>query len=359
MVLLLALVAAIHVPLPQGFRPATLVTADFNTDGKVDVAICGENQQLVVFLGDGHGGMRSLAQNATCGKAPSDMIAVDLNRDRKPDLAIANHDTDYLTVLTNGGQGHFSARQVHVHSNPHPHTVAAGDFDEDGHIDLITDSWGENRLTLVLADGKGGWRSPGTPVEVGRKPYMNVVAADLDGDGHVDLAMPNYGAGTVGLFFGDGHGHFTAAPQSPIAAGPTPFWVTVADVNADGRLDIVVANYSGQSTDSARDGVTWIRNDGKRRFTAFPERIASGHYTARIAAGDLDGDHVTDIAFTSTNDGTIALVYGAKTGLRPGPSLPSLPSAHALAVADLDGDGRAEVLAIAPDRDELLIVKVR
>jgi hypothetical protein len=72
-----------------------------------------------------------------------------------------------------------------VHSNPHPHTVAAADVNSDGHVDLITDSWEEKRLTLLLADGRSGWQSPGIPIEIGREPYVNVVAADLDGDGHV------------------------------------------------------------------------------------------------------------------------------------------------------------------------------
>ena len=102
------------------------------------------------------------------------------------------------------------------------------------------------------------------PIEIGRKPYINVVAADLDGDGHVDLVMPNSGLDSICILFGDGHGHFTHARQSPLVAGPTPFMVAVADLNGDGRPDIVVANYSGHITDTSGDGLTWVRNDGDR-----------------------------------------------------------------------------------------------
>ncbi len=347
------------IPLPGGFGPSAIFAADFNGDGKMDVAPCGENQQLVVFTGDGRGGLRPVSQSARCGANPSNMVSADLNGDGKIDIAISNHDTDYLTVLFNDGAAHFTARQVHVHSNPHPHTVAAADVNGDHRLDLITDSWAENRLTLLLADGHGGWQSPGTPIEVGRKPYNNVIAADLDGDGHVDLVMPNSGFDTVCILFADGHGHFAHAPQSPIVAGPTPFYVTVADVNGDGRPDIVVANYSGHATDTSRDGITWIRNDGNRRFTAFPQRIANGRYTSRVAAGDLNGDGIADVAFTSTLDNAVGILYGSRSGPRPGPRVPTMPNGHTVALADLDGDGRADMLVISEQRDELLVILSR
>src|SRR5689334_15475549 len=310
--------AITHVPLPAGFAPQTMAAGDFNGDGNVDVALCGRGEQLLILAGTPRGGLRPLPQTARCGKNPTFMIAADLDGDRRIDLAVANHDTDYLTILHNDGGGRFTARALPVHSVPHPHTVAAADFDGDGRTDLITDSWGENRLTLLLADGHGGWRSPGTPIDVGRKPYVNVVAADLDGDGHTDLVMPNSGYDTVSIFFGDGQGGFKAAAQSPIMAGPTPFMIAVADVNGDGRPDIAVANYSGHMSDIARDGLTWLRNDGGRRFTAFPERVMPARGAWHLSAGDINGDGIADVAFINAADDTISIAYGSRAGLKPG-----------------------------------------
>src|SRR5712691_7908917 len=315
----MATAAAVHVALPRGLRPTSIAAADFNGDGKNDVAICGENQQLVILAGDGRGGLRNIPQSTRCGTQPSAMIAQDVNGDRKIDIVVANHETDYLTVLQNDGAARFTSREVHVHSKPHPHMVAAADVNGDGHVDLITDSWAENRLTLLLADGRGNWQSPGTPIEIGRKPYINVVAADLDGDGHVDLLMPNSGFDTVSILFGDGHGHFQHAAKSPIVAGATPFMVAVADMNGDGRPDILVANYSGHITDISRDGLTWIRNDGHRHFTAFPQRVAIGRGCWRIATGDLNGDRFADAAFINAADDTVSVVYGSASGPRPSP----------------------------------------
>ena len=337
---LLAVAACHHtppattVPLPHGFRPIAIAAADFDGDGRIDVAVCGEGGALVIV----DGARRVVASDASCGANPIHMIAADLDGDGRPDLAVANHDTDYITTLHDTARG-FVSERVHVHSKPHPHTVAAADVDGDGAIDLVTDSWGENRLVLLP-----GGRGPGTPIEAGRKPYVNVVAADLDGDGHVDLAFPSAGSTAVTVLYGPG---FTG---DPIVAGPAPFMIAAADLDGDGRLDLAVLDYSGHMSDSTPDGLTWIRNDGGRQLTAFPERLVVGHGSWSIATGDVDGDGVADVAFTNAADGTISLAYGGPGGPRSGPTVPVMPDPHWLAI------GGGSVFVITEDRDEVWIV---
>ncbi len=155
--------------------------------------------------------------------------------------------------------------------------VATADVNGDGRMDVITDSWGDHRLLWLPANQQGGWDSPGQPIDAGRGPYVNVVAADFNGDGHADLAFPNAApdapSDKVSLLLGDGRGGFHPAPLSPLAAGPAPFMVAVGDVNGDGRPDLLVVNYSGHITDTSKDGLTWMRNDGAGRLTAFPDRV--------------------------------------------------------------------------------------
>src|SRR5262245_51298775 len=86
--------AITRVPLPAGFSPQTMASADFNGDGKDDVALCGRSEQLLILAGDGHGGLSPLPQTARCGVNPTAMIAADLDGDHRVDLAVANHDTD-------------------------------------------------------------------------------------------------------------------------------------------------------------------------------------------------------------------------------------------------------------------------
>lgn len=339
-----------RVALPAGFRPAALVAADFDGDGLIDLAITGESERLLILLGDGRGGLRALPERARAGKQPYAIVAADMNGDHRIDLIVANHDADHLTILFGNGRGDFSAREIKVPSKPHPHMVAAADVDRDGTMDVITDSWMENQLLIVHADGRS------TPVDVGRKPYFTVSAADLDGDGNVDLVTPNQGLGTVSILFGDGHGHFARAEQSPIAAGEEPFCAAIADVNGDRKPDIVVGNYSGHITDTARDGVTWIRNDGAHRFTAFPNRVAIGRGTYRVATGDFNGDGIADIAAANGAASDVTIVFGSRSGPRRSMSVQTMSAPHSIALADLNRDGRADLLVITEERDELLVI---
>jgi hypothetical protein len=333
------------IPLPKGFRPTALASADFNGDGHADVAVAGLGRgEVIVLLGDGRGGFRATPPVAA-GANPAGIDAT------KAFIAVANHETDYVTLLTGNGKGGFTPRTLHLHSKPHPHAVAVGDLDRDGKQDLAVDSWGENRIMLLF--GRDGWRGPGTPLDIGTNPYWTISAVDMDGDGNLDLVTPNAGKGTLAILFGDGRGHFAHAAGSPFTAGPGPFSAAIGDVNGDRRPDVVIANYSGHASDTANDGLTWIRNDGARRFTPFAQRLARGDYSARIAAGDIDGDGFADAAFTNSNGTTVTIVYGSRNGPRTTASVKVMPHPHAVTIA-----GR-NIIVATEDEDRLMVVRGR
>jgi hypothetical protein len=363
-----ALVAAdtVTIPLPSGFHPSVIAAADFTGDGHVDVALCGASGALLLLEGDGRGALGLAPQpgsDTLCGEHPDAIVSGDLDGDGRIDIIVANHATNYVTVLSNQGGGRFSAHRVAVRSTPHPHTVAAADVNGDGRMDLITDSWGDRRILWLAGNKDGGWSSPGVSIDVARAPYVNIIAADFNGDGHADLAFPNAAPSepfnSVSLLFGDGHGDFQPAPQSPIIAGPAPFKTVAGDVNGDGRPDLLVTNYSGHITDASKDGLTWIRNDGAGRFTAFPDRIATGHGTWDVASGDLDGDGFADAAFINAADDTVGLAYGSRTGPTSGGVVNVMPEPHRVALADLRGNRHDALLVTTEQLDALLVVSVR
>ena len=188
--------AQTSIPLPKGFRPTALAAADFNGDGNADVAVAGLGRgEVIVLLADGRGGLHATPPVAA-GANPAGIDAT------KAFIAIANHETDYVTLLSGNGKGGFTPRTLHLHSKPHPHAVAAGDFDRDGRHDLAVDSAGEKRIMLLF--GRDGWRGPGTPIDLGTNPYWTISAADMDGDSNVDLVTPNAGKGTLSILLGDG-----------------------------------------------------------------------------------------------------------------------------------------------------------
>ncbi len=301
--------------LPVGRAPIAVAAGDFNGDGKIDVAIANSGDATVtILLHDGNGRFRPSAGSPfPAGPHPNDIAVADLNHDGKLDLAFANHDSTFLTVLLGDGAGGFApapSSPVRVDVKPHPHGIALADFDRDGHLDAVVESWADDRIELFRGDGKGGFASPGTKFAVnGRRPYERLRAADMNGDGISDVVTTNFESHNVTVLLGDGKGGFRPAPDSPFAAAASPFGLALGDVNGDGKPDAVVVHYSGHITDASQDGVTILLNDGAGRLRETPlPGLACGQGPVQVALGDVDGDRRNDIVVSNLGGGITLLL---------------------------------------------------
>ena len=180
------------------------------------------------------------------GKLDAALAIGDVNNDGNLDLAFANHDTTYLTVLLGDGKGSFRpgpGSPFTVQSKPHPHGVVIADFNGDGWSDLATDDWQNNRVTVVFNDKKGGFLSPGMSFPVGKMPYQKLRAADVNKDGKPDIVTTNFEGGNVSVLLAEGQGSFRDASGSPFNSNQQPFAIAIGDLNGDGKGDIVTSNY--------------------------------------------------------------------------------------------------------------------
>src|SRR5262245_5839993 len=236
-------------PQQIGGTPGSILSADVDGDGRPDLVVTdGRERRVVVLLGDGRGGFRQAPGSPLTTAVPPHMAAVgDLDGDRRLDLLVTGHDSfDVYWGRGDGRGGVVPSADSPVRAldgeRPHNHGLAAGDVDGDGDLDVLTTDDGVHAVAVLLGDGRGGLRrAPGSPFRVGQEPYP-LALADVNGDGRLDVVTPDVRGDSVSVLLGDGRGAFAPAPQSPLHVTSRPYFVALGDVDGDRRVDAVVSH---------------------------------------------------------------------------------------------------------------------
>jgi hypothetical protein len=354
-VLLLVLLAASagadlsfhEISLPAGPHASIVAAADLNHDSRPDLIVANLDEGAVtVLLNDGGGRFHPAPGSPfNSGSQPNDFAVADFNHDGHPDLAVVNTQTPFISIFLGDGRGGFHpapGSPIRTESHPHPHGVAAGDFTGRGAIDLMTDSWGHNQIEMLTGDGRGGF-ALGPMFNVGKRPYQRLRSADLNGDGKADIVTTNLDGDSVSVLLGDGRGGFREAPGSPFQTAPAPWAVDIADVNRDGKPDLIVIPYDRDAkTRGGGANVTVLIGDGSGRFTPLagsPFSLSTCAQPTAVVAADLTGGPLLDIAVTCVNSSELAFLtpdaHGYRLRMR---SMPGQP--YGLAAADFFGTGR-------------------
>jgi hypothetical protein len=341
-----------RIVVPTGHRPGSIAVTDVNRDGKPDLVVANtEDGTVSVLLGDGKGHfVPATGSRFACGPSPNDIAVADMNRDGNPDLIVANTGTPYLTILLGDGKGGFVPSPhspFATVSFPHVHGVVAADFMGNGKPAVITDSWGHDQILMLPSDGAGNLLLPGTLFHTGKRPYERLRSADFNGDGKPDVVTTDLDANAVTVLLGDGHGGLREAVGSPFPAGAAPWSVAIGDLNRDGRLDLAVIPYDQSVTDPAQLGVTILFGDGGGGFTrrpGAPLSLAGCRGPDRIATGDVNGDGIPDIVVSCAQNARLLLFLGSQSGAFQSSALEVKTGWSGLAVADLWGDGRDEMI---------------
>ena len=352
--------------LPSVPHASMMAVADFNRDSRPDLAIADlEGGEVTILLNDGGGRFHPAPGSPfPSGSQPNDFAVADFNHDGNPDLAVVNTQTPFIGIFLGDGRGGFRAAPgspVRTESHPHPHGVVAGDFTGHGAIDLITDSWGHNQIEMLTGDGHGAF-SPGPFFDVGKRPYQRLRSADLNGDGKADIVTTNLDGDSVTVLLGDGHGGFHQAPGSPFQSAPAPWEVAIADVNRDGKPDLVVIPYDRDArTRGGESNVTVLLGDGAGRFTPLkgsPFSLGSCRQPTDVVAADLTGGPLLDIAVTCVFSSQLALLEPSGGEYRL--SLYSMPGAPCgLAAADFFGTHRTALAVSNHANGTVTLLQVR
>jgi hypothetical protein len=164
----------------------------------------------------------------------------------------------------------------------------------------------------------------------------------------------------VTILFGDGRGNFRGSERAPIPAGPSPFSVAVADINGDGKPDIVIENYSGQMSDPSSDALTFLLGDGRGNFRLGP-RITAGRSPGDVAVGDVDGDGIADAVIVNAASRDLTVSFGGSDGLSPSRTVtvPGTGRSWRVLLADFDGNGRADAVTASPEDHSITVFLAR
>ena len=341
----------------QAFLPGTQpAVADFNRDGKPDIALTQQGNQLAsVMLNNTlptqypDGRSFAAAHSLINGYGNfADSVAVgDFNKDGRLDIAVSYLQDNSVRVLLNNGSGASNFNTAMTYAvGTQPYSVASGDLNGDGYPDLVTANTTLNSKTgtisVLLNNGTAGNGTFASAVNytVGWQPYQ-VAIGDLNGDGYPDLAVTNNGDNTVSILFGSKTGAFTVQPAT-LATCANPYGVAIGDFEHNGFPSVAVTCYSAAQLEV-------FPNNGNGTFGA-PFITATNANPSSLVIGDFNRDGKLDIVVGNASANNVSFFAGkGNNTFAANVTSPSLNFPDSIVAGDFNGDGILDIAGVAPN----------
>lgn len=325
--------------------PASIFCADVNNDNLLDIITAnGSNNTISIFFNN-FNGILVLDSSYDCGGRTYDVISADLNGDQYLDMAVATgfFNTGILIFLNNGNGTYANYTAYPLGTAQIPYDVEAADLDGDGDLDLAAAVYFTGDFVAILLNNGNGTFAQHVDYPVGNRP-TKIMAAELDNDGDIDLTVINSADNSVSVLLNNGEGTFSPHTVYDVYAAPQDLYIT--DLDSDGNMDVAIANGIFQR-------ISILFNNGNGTFAPFDSYDINAK-TYSIYSGDIDADN--DLDLITANELSYTNLYNNGSGdFSSFINFPIYGSATDIFSADMNNDGALDLVVSHGDSSQELI----
>ncbi|CAF3898080.1 unnamed protein product [Adineta steineri] len=337
-------------------KPQAATIDDFDNDGQLDIVVCNSQSSTIgIFLGYGNGSFQNQVTYSTGTQANPEWLASgDFNNDNRSDVAVANYFTNTIGILLGLGNGSFDTVTAYSSGDGStPVCLTIIDITNDNFLDVVVANFAASSIIILYGLGDGTFLL-GKPYSTGiQSSPQSLAIADMNNDGQLDIIVANFQSNTIGILYAFGYELFGSPTKYLTNDGSQPNSVAVTDINNDGSLDILVANYG---TDSI--GIFLGYNNGKFN-TMITYSLEVGSKPFFINVGHFDNDNISDIVVSNSetdniailshyNNGTFTTITNYSTGTRSRP--------YTIAIGDLNNDNQLDLAITNSGTNNILLL---